>query len=1301
MEARRPMTRSRLEAQIAKIQEDLDDAIGRKAYTEAGPLQDDLEALIGKRTELPTTEELRDAVATAELAVADAAKNRDFAAAASLQSNLKDARMRLEAALEAEVDSGEESNDEDSVEEEAETSIDGIESRSDLEQEIASLQSQVEAAISQKDFKKASELQIVVEEREQLRKFFPSLGELEEQLREAMQSLDEAVSQKDFSKAEKLNVEIDKLEKKVQSEREKEESIVKADPEQTKPSVTNIEGETITFDSRAALDKEITATQALQGDAIKNKKFKKAENLEKVIDQLMKLREDFPTIVELQKRIKEKQNEMQKAISSKNFSEAERIDNDINLLEEKLSVEKKLAPESEPPKTNTMISSVKQTPTLMPNISTPFKVQKENKPVIVSTPNSVLKSTMKNKSNKPKTVIGLPYQATLKPPRINKSKAPKTSSLEDSEFRPVSKLRPKKPLVSSSDDSILSVTQMLASKRGDASLVVSESGGLAGIITDTDITRRVVAKHVDAASTSVAAVMTPNPTCVAMSDSAMDAMSTMVENHFRHLPVVDENGGVVGLLDIAKCLNDAITKLERSQSKGGDDASAALSQAMKAQGAQGAQAAALQALLGPLMAQALGNQTSPTLRSLLAGKPSTVVSPGTSVLDAGMLMAERRKAALVVEDGQLVGIFGFKDMMTRVIAKELPVELTDITKVMTPNPEAVSPEMTVLEALQTMHDNKFLTLPVCEDNGGVVGLVDVMDVIYGCGGVEGWRSIFSSSLDMDDLSDSASQYSGRVDAVGSVSRSIKSRKSNNDVSKDTRTVSMLRPRKALVAGTDNSILSVAQMLSDNRGCAGILVSRRGDLAGIITDTDMTRRVVSKHIDTGAVPISHVMTPDPKCVSINDSAMEAMMTMIENRFRHLPVADDEGAVVGVLDIAKCLNDAISKLEHCQDQGSKTTERLMKQALEGQGAAALQALLGPLVTQAFGNQSTRALRSILEGRPTTMVPPDASVLNAATLMSNSRKAALVVEDGELIGIFGFKDMMTRVIAKELDVNSTVVADVMTPEPEFVSPEMTVLEALQTMHDNRFLTLPVCEDDGTVVGIVDVMDVIYGCGDVDAWRSVFDSALDLDGDFSDNESAQIPIVNSKGTMSSTPSPSVPLAKKDPVITVSRDAPFVSPILPNNIPTTLEFQEGQQHDFDDLGLTIHDSYMEESHAPGRIVLFKIVDPSGQNHRLRAELRLSSLLEAFSEKVQVGKKAIRFKFVDDEGDAVLITSDADLIEAYSQSRPSATQGGIVVKLTAEVFKESAEPDPMILAGVGAAVAVFGLGFMILLRPRR
>ena len=81
----------------------------------------------------------------------------------------------------------------------------------------------------------------------------------------------------------------------------------------------------------------------------------------------------------------------------------------------------------------------------------------------------------------------------------------------------MSKLRPKKPMIAAVDDSVLSVTQMLANKRGDAALVTGVNGGLAGIITDTDVTRRVVAKHLDPSITGVSEVMTANPTCVAMS----------------------------------------------------------------------------------------------------------------------------------------------------------------------------------------------------------------------------------------------------------------------------------------------------------------------------------------------------------------------------------------------------------------------------------------------------------------------------------------------------------------------------------------------------------------------------------------------------------------------------------------------------------------------------------------------------------------------------------------------------------------------------------------------------------------
>jgi CBS domain-containing protein len=592
----------------------------------------------------------------------------------------------------------------------------------------------------------------------------------------------------------------------------------------------------------------------------------------------------------------------------------------------------------------------------------------------------------------------------------------------------------------------------------------------------------------------------------------------------------------------------------------------------------------------------------------------------------------------------------------------------------------------------------------------------VMDVIYGCGGAEGWRSIFSSSLELDDLSDTASLHSEhRSVSAGSYRSKRSSMKAEHQderggtvasnvgtvlsakskKSKDGRTVSMLRPKKPIISLTTETISDVSKLLVSYRGDAAIIVNEAGALAGIITDTDITRRVVAKHVDPRVGVIADVMTPDPMCVSNSDIAMDAMSTMVENHFRHLPVLDDEGAVVGLLDIAKCLNDAISKLEKVQSNGNDSAEKLLNQALQGSGnGAALHALLGPLLSHSFGGKSTPTLRSILSGRPSTIVTPQASVLSAGLLMAETRKAALVVEDGHLIGIFGFKDMMSRVIANDLDVETTCVADVMTADPEFVSPELNVLEALQVMHDDKFLTLPVCEEDGKVVGLVDVMDVINSCGGAEGWRSVFDSALDVSDDtVTENQSTAGLTERPKNSYSASVS-----AKKSPIIKVSRDAPFVMSPLPGNIPTTLEFAEDDQQDFDgDITLLSDTRYTTSQSSYGPTVQFKIVDPSGHTHRVRSESKLSRLLDAFAEKVKINKNSIQFKFVDDEGDTILITSDDDLIEAIKLSRTSGSSTSkSLVKLTAVEIQR--QLDSTMLAGAVAAMAVAGIFAISLFR---
>ena len=144
----------------------------------------------------------------------------------------------------------------------------------------------------------------------------------------------------------------------------------------------------------------------------------------------------------------------------------------------------------------------------------------------------------------------------------------------------VAKLRPSAPVVLSSKSSILEVSMAMAAGRTDSALLTGPDSTLAGIVTSTDMTRKVVALGKSPAE-SVSGVMTPNPKCVAMDDDATEALIMMMDNHFRHLPVLDGSGGIVATLDIAKCMYDAISKNEKLEEAGKGVGAASASEAVK------------------------------------------------------------------------------------------------------------------------------------------------------------------------------------------------------------------------------------------------------------------------------------------------------------------------------------------------------------------------------------------------------------------------------------------------------------------------------------------------------------------------------------------------------------------------------------------------------------------------------------------------------------------------------------------------------------------------------------------------
>jgi CBS domain-containing protein len=80
------------------------------------------------------------------------------------------------------------------------------------------------------------------------------------------------------------------------------------------------------------------------------------------------------------------------------------------------------------------------------------------------------------------------------------------------------------------------------------SMLVMDHTGLAGIFTERDTVRAISNSH-DAPSHEVSSWMTHEPLTVGPDEPVEDALKTMLDRGFRHLPVV-KDGEVIGIVSI-------------------------------------------------------------------------------------------------------------------------------------------------------------------------------------------------------------------------------------------------------------------------------------------------------------------------------------------------------------------------------------------------------------------------------------------------------------------------------------------------------------------------------------------------------------------------------------------------------------------------------------------------------------------------------------------------------------------------------------------------------------------------------
>jgi len=479
------------------------------------------------------------------------------------------------------------------------------------------------------------------------------------------------------------------------------------------------------------------------------------------------------------------------------------------------------------------------------------------------------------------------------------------------------------------------------------------------------------------------------------------------------------------------------------------------------------------------------------------------------------------------------------------------------------------------------------------------------------------------------------------------------RKSSKALNK---TVSSLKPSQAVILPENAKVLEAAQMMTAKGNDCVLIINEDNMLSGILTDKDLSFRVVAEGRDVNTTCLRDVMTPNPISVGVHTSASDALQKMVSGRFRHLPIIEDdilsepgthhsdlqESNIIGYLDITKCLYEALEKMERAYESSKQLHDALS--VLEG---VEKEFSINPIQISEYAQIlkdkiSCRDLLSVVEDQ--SHLPPEinlkATVRNAVRAMKEAHQSAgMVFDNGSLAGIFTPKDIVLRVIAAGLSPDNTTVIRVMTPHPDSISCRTPIVTALRKMNESNYLHLPVVDDDGLLIGVVDILELtcIYlnqfnttkastdatsSNGEGPMWNKFWNAALN---DYSDVESSQ---------------------------NIGYDQPSFSNYTPNadttfNLPNYPMSENYSAVDSMENKVQMYPMGSESTFT------FKFKDEQGSIHKITSsaydyQLLMSVICKKLRKNVD---DKIQISYLDEDGDYIVISSNQDLSDAVEMAR--------------------------------------------------
>ncbi|MEE8537192.1 MAG: CBS domain-containing protein [Acidobacteriota bacterium] len=131
---------------------------------------------------------------------------------------------------------------------------------------------------------------------------------------------------------------------------------------------------------------------------------------------------------------------------------------------------------------------------------------------------------------------------------------------------------------------------------------------------------------------------------------------------------------------------------------------------------------------------------------------------------------------------------------------------------------------------------------------------------------------------------------------------------------------------------DTPLNQALDMMRKNRAACALVCSGEHKLLGILTERDVLHKVVGETIE-GSIPVEQLMTATPRSLSPEDTLLQAIRLMTEGGYRHVPLTDKDGRLVGLVSA----HDVITYIaEHFPAEVHNLPPRLHQKPTQPEGA-----------------------------------------------------------------------------------------------------------------------------------------------------------------------------------------------------------------------------------------------------------------------------------------------------------------------------------------------------------------------------